>query len=77
MCSFDITLSREHEEWMVHLVREMTCGSESKSLFSDALLLVLECVSGFEVMDEPRSQQIVNYFWSKYRGQENDRDQDE
>lgn len=73
MCSFDSTFSPEHEESLVCIVREMTYDTEIQSVFAGALLQLLENISGFEVMDESRSQQIVNYFWSKYRGKETDR----
>ncbi|MBL0423444.1 hypothetical protein JI739_24135 [Ramlibacter sp. AW1] len=65
-------MSPEHESLLMDAVRDLTCDTSSKEVFTELLLTALEDISGFEVMDEARTQQIVNYFWSKYRGKKTD-----
>ena len=61
-------LSAGQRRNLVGIIRDQSGHNLSFDEFTDQVLLLLEDISGFEVISDSESQTIINQLWSYYHG---------
>ncbi len=63
-----IELSSDQHKALVGIISDQSGHNLSLDEFSDQVLLLLEDISGFEMISNSESQTIINQLWSLYHG---------
>jgi hypothetical protein len=61
------TLSLEHEKILLDAVSDLVGRKAARHAFDEALLSLLEHVSGFELLTGADIKECTRYFWCMYR----------
>ena len=61
-------LSTDQQQTLVQIVTDQFGPCLSFEEFSDRVLLLFEDISGFEVISDSESENIINQLWSDYHG---------
>ena len=61
-------LSTDQQQTLVNIISDQFGPSLSFEQFTDQVLLLLEDISGFEMISDSDSQTIINQLWSYYHG---------
>jgi hypothetical protein len=62
-------ISTDQQKALVEIISDQSGHDFSFDEFTDQVLLLLEDISGFEVITDSESQIIINQLWSLYHGQ--------
>ncbi len=61
-------LSVDQQKALVEIISDQSGHNLPHDEFTDQVLLLLEDISGFEMISDSESQTIINQLWSKYHG---------
>jgi hypothetical protein len=61
-------LSVDQQKALVEITSDQSGHGLSFDEFTDQVLLLLEDISGFEMLSDSESQTIINQLWSYYHG---------
>ena len=61
-------LSVDQQKTLVEIISDQSGHNLSHDEFTDEVLLILEDISGFEMISDSESQTIINQLWSHYHG---------
>ncbi len=61
-------LSVDQQKSLIEIISDQSDHNLSYDEFTDQVLLILEDISGFEMISNSESQTIINQLWSYYHG---------
>jgi hypothetical protein len=61
-------LSTDQQKALVKIISDQSGHNLSYDEFTDQVFLLLEDISGFEMISDSESQTIINQLWSYYHG---------
>ncbi len=61
-------LSVDQQKSLIEIISDQSDHNLSYDEFTDQVLLILEDISGFEIISNSESQTIINQLWSHYHG---------
>lgn len=61
-------LSTDQVKTLIEIISDQSGHNLSLDEFTEQVLLLLEDISGFEMLSDSESQTIINQLWSYYHG---------
>ena len=61
-------LSIDQQQTLVEIISDQFGHTLTRETFTDQVLMLLEDISGFEIISDSDSQTIINQLWSYYHG---------
>jgi len=65
---YNTALSVDQQKALVNIISDQSGHNLTYFEFADHVLLLLEDISGFEMISDSESQTIINQLWSYYHG---------